>query len=142
MQVDTPSVVRLCVNCTWIKGGTAILDLPCHAGGRSSDTCIHTNGITLTIHMKWLMTVICEDQKQAHQPVAFLGKMRLRAITDIFWSPQHANSDCMLQSHDAFDAAHDATQMAMTVQHVQKVTYIIATPFQAVCHADCWLANM
>ncbi len=71
------------------------------------------------------MTVICEDQKHAHQPVTFLGERRLHAITDTFLSLQHANISCMVHLHDAFGTVRDATQMAMTVQHVQNVTYII-----------------
>ncbi len=31
----------------------------------------------------------------------------------------------MVHLHDAFGTVRDATQMAMTVQHVQNVTYII-----------------
>ncbi len=59
------------------------------------------------------MTVICEDQKHAHQPVTFLDERRLHATTDTLLSLQHANSNCMLQLHDAFDAVHDATHMEM-----------------------------
>ena len=100
------------------KGATAIL--PCHTGGRSSDTCIHTNGMTLTIHTNWLLTVTCEDQTHAHQPVTFLGERRLHAIKDTLLSLQHAHSNCMLHLHDAFDAVHDATHMAI-IDLVEKV---------------------
>jgi len=63
--------------------------------------------------MNWLMTVHCEDQKHAHQPVAFLGERRLHAITVTFLSLQPASNDYVLQSHDAFDAGRDAIHMTM-----------------------------